>query len=267
VGTFDGKGVLVTGGAGGIGEAICFAFAWEGARVVCADNSNRPRVMLMFRAANVRRPGSYTFHHMDVTKKEDCRDAAVAGFIAPISILVNCAGVQPKESAVSAHELSEEMWDLILGVNLKGAWLMCKYVIPQMLASPPGVIINIGSVTASYGAHGIAAYAASKGGLIALTRALAIEYAPRIRVLAISPGSVDTALLRETLAGQSKTSNPNAAVAELGAAYPIGRIVTPEEVVRTVLFAASDAASAITGTEIMVDGGVTAQGQWAMRPV
>ncbi|MEK7098944.1 MAG: SDR family oxidoreductase [Patescibacteria group bacterium] len=267
MGLFSSRSVMVTGGAGGIGKAICLAFIREGARVICIDRELIGQQLVSEISAFTRQPESFKSYLADVTDSERCRTILEENGYMRISILVNCAGIQPEESAVPAHELSEAMWDRILDVNLKGVWLLCKYAIPQMLETPPGVIINIGSVTASYGARSIAAYAASKGGLIALTRALAIEYAPHIRVVAISPGSVDTPLLRQTIVKQSKQPNPDVAVGELGSAYPIGRIITPEEVAHTVLFVASDAASAITGTEILVDGGVTAQGQWTMRPV
>ena len=255
---FKDKVVVVTGGANGIGEAIGVAFLTEGAMVASVDIAvlrfrEHERIFLF--------PG-------DVSKSEDCKDAVgrvVTSWGCP-EILINCAAIQPLESYRPVAELSEEVWDRIMAVNLRGYFLMAKYCLPHMMRQGHGVIINIASVTAHAASKNIAAYAASKAGIVSLTRSFALEYAQDgIRAVAICPGTIDTDRLRSTLTAQTHGRPPEEALAKLGAAHPLGRIGTPSEVASVVLYVASDDASFITGTSIYVDGGLLAKGAWAVE--
>jgi NAD(P)-dependent dehydrogenase (short-subunit alcohol dehydrogenase family) len=177
-----------------------------------------------------------------------------------LDILCNNAGIQPRAAYAPAHELPEEMWDRILAVNLKSAFLMTKYSIPHLRRRGGGVIVNTASVQGLQSAKEVSAYAASKGGLLSLTRQLALEYAEdHIRVLAVNPGSVDTPLLLETVEGEPSAEQRRV----WDQAHPLGRIARPEEIASVVLFLASDAASFMTGESVCVDGGMMAKGAWA----
>jgi NAD(P)-dependent dehydrogenase (short-subunit alcohol dehydrogenase family) len=173
-----------------------------------------------------------------------------------IDVLVNNAGI---ESYASIHECSEEEWDRILDINLKGYFLTSKYAIPYMLRGGEGVIIMIASVQSFMVEKRVAAYASSKAALLGLTRSIAIDYVPKIRTVAICPGSVRTPLLEwaammET-GGDEEKARRN--IEEWGKLHPIGRIIEPEEVANVAAFLASNQASAITGTCIVVDGGLS----------
>ena len=176
-----------------------------------------------------------------------------------VDVLANNVGIQPLHSYLPAHELPEEMWDRIIDVNLKSGFLMTKYAVPVMKERGGGVIINTASVQGLQSAKGIAPYAASKGGMLSLTRQLALEYAAdNIRVLAVNPGTIETPL------AAAGTGNDYAKLRQEGAkAHPIGRIGKPEEIASVVLFLASDGASFMTGEFVNVDGGLMAKGAWA----
>ncbi|RIK53259.1 MAG: short-chain dehydrogenase, partial [Chloroflexi bacterium] len=200
---FSGKVVIVTGGANGIGRAICRGFAQAGAHVLCADMNQSAGEALA--AESAAWPGEIAFCAADVATSAGAQtvvNQAVSTW-GGLDILCNNVGIQPKEAYLPAHELPEEMWDRILAVNLKSAFLMTKYSIPHLRARGGGVIINTASVQGLQSAKEVSAYAASKGGILSLTRQLALEYAAdKIRVLAVNPGSVDTPLLRATVEGE-----------------------------------------------------------------
>jgi NAD(P)-dependent dehydrogenase (short-subunit alcohol dehydrogenase family) len=257
---FNGKVVIVTGGANGIGRAISRAFAQAGAHVLCADlNQDAGNALAAESAAFA---GEIVFCAANVATGAGAQtvvDQAVTTW-GGLDILCNNVGIQPREAYLPAHELPEEMWDRILAVNLKSAFLMTKFSIPHLRARGGGVIINTASVQGLQSAKEVSAYAASKGGILSLTRQLALEYAAdNIRVLAVNPGSVDTPLLRATVDGE-----PTAEMrAEWGKPHPLGRIAQPEEIASVVLFLASDGASFMTGESVCVDGGMMAKGAWA----
>jgi NAD(P)-dependent dehydrogenase (short-subunit alcohol dehydrogenase family) len=259
---FENKSIIVTGGANGIGRAICTAFAEVGAHVLCADVDEDAGAKLAEQSK--RNSGEIVFKRADVADAKACRglvDQAVEAW-GTVDVLCNNVGIQPYSSYLPAHELPEEMWDRIIDVNLKSAFLMTKYAVPHMLKQGKGVIINTASVQGLQSAKGVSAYAASKGGILSLTRQLALEYAEQgVRVLAVNPGTIDTNMPAEGSKGMNKSRTE---LLELwGQAHPMNRVGTAEEVARVVLFLAGDGASFMTGESVCVDGGLMAKGAWA----
>ena len=259
---FDGRRVIVTGGAKGIGRAICAAFAREGARVLCADVDTDAGGAV--EAAASGSAGQIRFQRADVALADACEDLArfAVEEWGGIDVVCNNVGIQPIASYRPAHELSEEQWDRILDVNLKSCFLMTRVCVPPMIAGGGGVIINTASVQGLQSARGVSAYAASKGGILSLTRQLALDYAEHdIRVLAVNPGTIDTPLVDEAVAAAG--GDETAMRSGMAAAHPLGRIGRPEEIAEAVLFLASDRASFMTGESVCVDGGLMALGAWA----
>lgn len=256
---FAGRRVVVTGGAKGIGRGICEAFAAQGASVLCLDIDERAGENL------ARSSKGISFFRADVSRSAECeaaRGKAVSA-LGGIDVLCNNAGIQPPESYVPAHQLPDALWDRIIAVNLKSCFLMAKHCIPALRRRGGGVIVNIASVQGHQSMKGVAAYAASKGGILALTRQLALEYAAdNIRVLAVSPGTVDTPMTRGELEGMSPDEEARAWNA-MARAHPLGRVGRPADIADLVLFLASDRASFMTGAGIDCDGGLMAQGAWA----
>lgn len=262
MGAFAGKSVIVTGGAKGIGRAICLGFAREGAGVACADVDEAAGAEILRLASGAA--GRMIFVAADVSRAAACRtlvERTVAAF-GGIDILCNNVGIQPTDSYLPAHELPEEAWDRIIDVNLKSRFLMTKYCVPEMKKRGGGAIINTASVQGLQSAMGVGPYAASKGGDLSLTRQLALEYAKdRIRVLAVNPGTIETPLVAEAAAAFGETVDSQRA--KWGACHPLDRIGQPEEIAEVVMFLASDKASFMTGSYVNVDGGLMAKGAWA----
>lgn len=248
------KVTIVTGGAQGIGRAVVEACAREGARVTVLDRDAAGG------AAVVREMGAtgarVTFLAADVTKEADVESAcaAVLAREGAIDILVNNAGVN---AYFDAAAMTEAQWDSVFAVDLKGAWLCTKHVLPAMKTRQRGSIVNIASIHATLTISGMFPYAAAKSGLVGLTRSLALDYAPLgIRVNAVSPGWTRTRLVEEWFSLQ-----PDPAEAEAGVmrAHPMRRIATPAEIADVVVFVASDRASAMTGSAVAVDCGLGIQ--------
>ncbi|MCI0438935.1 MAG: glucose 1-dehydrogenase [Chloroflexi bacterium] len=260
--TFDNRVVIVTGGALGMGSATAMEFAREGASVAVADINRRAGNALVSRMNGEGLKG--LFVEADVARSADCQRVVreTAAAFGGVDILFNNVGIQPPDSYLNVEDTTEEMWDRILGVNLKSYFLMAKYAIPEMRKRGGGVIINNASVQGLQSMPLVPAYAASKGGVLSLTRQMALDYAKdRIRVLAICPGTIDTEMVRAVAAREG--GDIEATLAEWGRSHPIGRIGTGQDIANVVLFLASDKASFMTGEYVCVDGGYMALGAWA----
>jgi NAD(P)-dependent dehydrogenase (short-subunit alcohol dehydrogenase family) len=262
MGDFSGKSVIITGGALGIGRATALAFAREGAMVAVADVNEAAGQAIESQLIDLS--GNGIFVQGDVSKSEVCRlvvDTTVAAY-GGIDILFNNVGIQPAASYHDAANTPEEVWDRIIDVNLKSYFLMAKYAIPHLLERGGGVIVNTASVQGLQSMKGVSAYAASKGGVLSLTRQLAVEYArDNIRVLAVCPGTIDTEMVRSAAAVGG--GDVQAELDRFGQSHPIGRIGTGDDIANVVMFLASDKASFMTGEYVCVDGGYMALGAWA----
>jgi len=252
----DGKVALITGATSGIGRSAAILFAEEGAEVVVAGRRRDKGTELV--DSIKRRGGEAHYVQGDVSKASDCERivrAAVEKY-GKLDIVLNNAGIV---HVARVTDTSEADWDRVLDVNLKGVFLVSKYAIPEMLKAGGGSIVNTGSIYGNLGAGSYAAYCASKGGVLNLTRALAIEYADKnIRINCVSPGSVMTEMLEQEIKIWG-SDNPELQKEKFAQMQPNRRIASPEEVAKVVLFLASDDASYMTGANVDVDGGYSAQ--------
>ncbi len=255
-GDFRDKVAIVTGSGMGIGLSAARKLAQEGASVViCSDREDQARQA----AAGLREEGlEVTGLRADVTnaaEMEGLIDAVVEAY-GGVDVLVNSAGVQRYGTVVDTEE---DVWDEVLGVNLKGMYLAARYAIPEMKRRGGGAIVNVSSVQAIASQTGVAAYTASKGGVNALTRAMALDHAhENIRVNAVCPASVDTPMLRWSADLFRGEKSVEETVENWGRMHPIGRVAKPEEVAEVICFLASPKASFVTGGEYKVDGGLLA---------
>jgi NAD(P)-dependent dehydrogenase (short-subunit alcohol dehydrogenase family) len=262
MGTFDGKVIIVTGGALGMGKATALEFAREGGSVVIADINEAAGTAALdqLRAAG----GAGLFVRADVSSAADSQRVVretVAAF-GGVDVLFNNVGIQPPDSYLRAEDTPEEVWDRIMNVNLKSYYLMAKYCLPEMRRRGGGVIINNASVQGLQSMPGVPPYAASKGGVLSLTRQLAVDYAAEgTRVVAICPGTIDTEMVRAVAAQEG--GDVEETLRRYGRSHPLGRIGTGQDIANAVLFLASDRASFITGDYLCVDGGYMALGAWA----
>jgi NAD(P)-dependent dehydrogenase (short-subunit alcohol dehydrogenase family) len=236
--TFEGRRALVTGAGSGIGAAIARKLAAEGADVILADIEIGPVEVL---AAELG--GQHL--QLDVRDEEH-----VAPAMAGLDVLVNVAGIG---STTTAPETPLGVWENVFAVNARGTFLCCKHAIPGMAKRGGGAIVNLASVAALVGLRNRAAYCASKGAVVALTRALAVDHvADGIRVNAVCPGTVDSPWVRRLVEDSGESLD------ELRARQPMGRLGLPEEIADAVSYLASDAAAFVTGTTLVIDGGLTA---------
>lgn len=263
MGTFDGKTVIVTGGAYGIGRGTALEFAREGASVTIADVNKSVGEEVI---SEINRMGSRGLLVVaDVSKSPECQkvvNETVKAFGA-VDILFNNVGIQTPDSYLNAEDTPEEMWDRIIDVNLKSYFLMSKFSIPEIRKRGGGAIINTASVQGLQSQRLVPAYAASKGGILSLTRQMSLDYAhENIRILAVCPGAIDTKLVRD-IAEATEDGDIDEIVEGYGKTHPIGRIGLPIDIANVVLFLASEKASFMTGEHVCVDGGMMALGAWA----
>jgi NAD(P)-dependent dehydrogenase (short-subunit alcohol dehydrogenase family) len=250
---FVNKVAIITGGTSGIGRATAVLFAQEGCQVaITGRNAARGHEVV---DEIEQAGGTALFIQSDVRFAEQCRQAVEQTLRAfgRLDILFNNAGYWRPNTVV---ECPEEEWDLTVEISLKGTYLMSKYALPTMIAQGSGVIINNASGWGLVGGPEAAAYCAAKGGMVLLTKAMAIDHSRQgIRINSICPGDVDTPMLREDAARQGMTWDEYLAGAT---DRPIGRIGQPKEIAKVVLFMASDDASFMSGASVAVDGGGTA---------
>ncbi len=246
-----GRGVLVIGATTGIGRATVLAFAARGARVCFAGQGEAEGNAV---AEEARRLGAadVAFLEIDVRRETDIRaliELAVARF-RRIEIAINNAGVETRLGPV--QEASDEEFERVMGVNVRGTWLALKHEIAHMLQHGGGSIVNTASTAGVTGIAGVALYTASKHAIVGLTKAAALELAPlKIRVNAVAPGPVRTGLLSRMLDGKLS-------IEQVAAKVPMARVSEPPEIAQAILWLASDAASYVTGHTLIVDGGLTA---------
>lgn len=247
------KVALITGGTSGIGRATALLFAQEGTRVAITGRNEVRGQEVVEEIA--RAGGTAIFIRSDVRFAEECRRAVEETLRAfgRLDILFNNAGVYYPHTVPDS---TEEEWDLTLDINLKGTYLMSKFALPTMIAQGSGVIVNNASGWGLVGGNKAAAYCASKGGVVLLTKAMAVDHSRQgIRVNCICPGDVDTPMLLEDARLRGLAWEAYLASASN---RPMGRIGRPEEIAKAVLFLASDDASFMTGAALVVDGGGTA---------
>jgi NAD(P)-dependent dehydrogenase (short-subunit alcohol dehydrogenase family) len=253
-GRLDGKVALITGGASGIGEATAKLFAKEGAKVAVADvqTAKGRAVVADIKAAG----GEAAFIRANVVREGDAKrmvEFTVKRY-GRLDILFNNAGVENPKPEV---ETSVAEWDKVMNVNVKGVFLGTKYAVPEMKKSGGGSIINTSSIFGLIGSPGFAAYHASKGAVRLLTKATALAHAgDNIRANSICPGVIETPMFAEVL---SQAPNPDTARAEWMKTEPIGRFGRPDDIAYGALYLASDESAYVTGTELVIDGGYTAQ--------
>jgi NAD(P)-dependent dehydrogenase (short-subunit alcohol dehydrogenase family) len=250
MGRLTGKRALITGAASGIGRATALLFAREGAAVavVDVDEAGGQAVAEMIRGEG----GQAVFVHCDVTQAEDCRRAVqrTVDELGGLDILFNNAGIIRRATVIGT---TEEEWDRVMAVNVKSIFLLSKYAIPVMAQAGGGSIVNTSSGWGLVGGRNAVSYCASKGAVVNMTRAMALDHgAQNIRVNCICPGDTDTPMLRNE-ARQLGESN-EVFLAE-AADRPLQRIGRPEDIAQAVLYLVSDGASFVTGTALVVDGG------------
>lgn len=246
---------IITGGNSGIGRATSLLFAREGSKVVVAGrNASKGNEVVK---EVQREHGEAIFVRTDVSKSPEVKrlvETTIERF-GKIDILFNNAAISPVGTIL---DTSEKEWSEVIGINLTGTYLCTKYVLPHMVKRRSGVIINTGSINSVMAMKKETAYDASKGGVLLLTRAVAVDFAEfNIRANCICPGAIETPMLREIFAQQD---DPAAAEADIVKKEPLGRIGTPEEVAKMALFLASDDSSFVTGAIMPVDGGML--GAW-----
>lgn len=244
------KVAIITGGASGIGKASALLLSKAGACVVVADVDDQGGQAVA--DIIVKNGGKAIYMHCDVTSASDCQltVASAIGEFGSIDILFNNAGIIRRTTVLNTTEVE---WDRVMAVNVKSIFLLSKFAIPYMEKSGGGVIINTSSGWGMVGGKNAVSYCASKGAVVNMTRAMALDHGSQnIRVNCICPGDTDTPMLRNEARQLDQTDEEFLADA---ADRPLKRIGTPDDIANTVLYLASDASSFITGTTIIVDGG------------
>lgn len=252
---FEGRAALVTGGASGIGQAVATLLAERGADVAICGLDAEP-VRTTTEELRERRPRCWGAV-ADVTDPEAVAAlvARAVGEFGRLDVLVNSAGIQRYGTV---EETTEQEWDRLFEVNVKAMYLTSRAALPH-LRQHGGAIVNVASVQAHASQSGVAAYTASKGAILALTRAMALDHADDgVRVNAVCPGSTDTPMLRWAAGLFAGGEDPETLVERWGRMHPLGRVADASEVAEVVVFLASDRASFVTGVDVPVDGGLLA---------
>ena len=245
------KVAIVTGGAMGIGEATARELAAQGATVAILDVNAEAATRT---TADIARSGARCdFFRCDVSKSADAESAiqAVVSKYGAIDILISNAGIQDYGDVVTTTEAA---WDRLMGINLKGCFLISKFAVPHLLKRGNAAIVVVGSVQSMTAIANSAAYVAAKHGLLGLVRAMALDYAQKgIRVNCVCPGAVDTPMLRWAV---NLDPNPEKVLQACDRIHAMGRMGQPQEVAKAIAFLASPSASFITGAALLVDGGM-----------
>lgn len=249
---FEKKSAFVTGASSGIGKATALAFARFGAKVSVIDMNEDQGMSVVSQIE--KEGGQAQFLKCDISKGSEVQLAVEKhnALFGSLDFAFNNAGIEGQSSLLA--EMTEENWDRVIQVNLKGAWLCMKYQIPQMLKQGQGSIVNCSSIAGLVGFATSSAYVASKHGLIGLTKTAALEYAKsKIRINAVCPGIIQTPMIDRYTHGDPKIQN------QFASAEPVGRIGQAKEVAEAVLWLSSEKASFVTGHPLVVDGGWVAQ--------
>ena len=249
---FENKVVIVTGAASGIGRATALAFAKEGAKVAVCDvlSEGGNKTVNMIQEAG----GEASFIYCDVSKASDVKRMVetVIDKYKKLDIAFNNAGMEGKQALLA--DSTEDNWDEVIGINLKGVWACMKYELKEMLKNKSGIIVNTSSIAGEVGFPGICAYDASKHGIVGLTQTAALEYAKEgIRINAVCPGVIRTPMIDRFTKGDKNVEN------QFAQQEPMGRLGEPEEIADAVLWLCSGKSSFVTGEAIPIDGGWVAQ--------
>lgn len=251
--TLSGKVVIITGAGSGIGQSAAVLFSTKGCKVAVLDKSARGRETSKKIGEN---GGESIFICADVSDESSVTRAVsdVVRTWNSIDILVNNAGVQ---FIGSVTDTPTDQWDQVLATNLKGAYLVSKHVLPSMINAKRGTIVNVASICGLVAYPDFAAYCASKGGVLMLTKSMALDYARyNIRVNCVCPGEIHTKMTEEYYA---QISEPDKALQEIIKRIPLGRYGQPQEVAEAILYLASDESTYLTGASLIIDGGMTIQ--------
>lgn len=244
--SFLNKHIIITGGVKGIGRAAAEVFLREGANVSVLDIDPSGKV---FEEASA---GKLKFYSCDVANASDIQES-ISGAIkhfGEVDVLVNNAGIN---RYATITETSEEVWDLVMNVNLKSAFLAAKYSIPSMQKKRSGVVINVSSVQAFISQSQVAAYTTSKTAMLGLTRSIAVDYGPEIRCVAVCPGTINTPMLQAAI---QESPNPEEVFRECEEMHLVKKVGDPAEVGEFIVYLASSKASFITGQAFRIDGGL-----------
>jgi NAD(P)-dependent dehydrogenase (short-subunit alcohol dehydrogenase family) len=244
--SFKNKVVVITGGAKGIGGSSSKVFHDEGANVCILDIDEKGKEYAK------ELGGNNLFIQCDVSKEDQVKKAftEIVEKMGDIYVLVNNAGIQTYGTVT---ETTEEEWDRVININVKGPFLCSKYALPSMMKKDKGCVVNVSSVQAFITQNNVAGYTTSKTAMIGLTRSIAVDYAPNIRCVAVCPGTTDTPMLKESFA---LSPDPDEVYQECVDMHLTKRIGTSEEVAEFIAYLASDKASFITGQAYRIDGGL-----------